>query len=330
MTLALDNRRKAATVLVALGPDRAASFLRNLDEREIQDLMAEVASIGPMADTEVAAVLREVAEEVVGRRIAAQGGVGYARDLLERVLGPARADEVAQRIDPSRRPFQYLASADPEVVAQVLAPEPPSSIALALAHIDATPAAKILVFLPPEVRAEVAMRVAALQHTLPDVVAAVDADLSRRLTPLLQQDVNEVQGLDLLIGILGRASKATEKELLEAIDGQDADLAARIRDALFTFDDIVRLDDRSIQQVLKSVDTRDLATSMKTAPRAVSECILRNLSERARDNLVEEIEFLKGLRPSDIDEARARIVRAIRTLEDAGTISIERPDAEDA
>ena len=141
---------------------------------------------------------------------------------------------------------------------------------------------------------------------------------------MLEERTRRIEGLSVLVGILNRGSRETEKDVLESIELSDPDLAGRIRDALFIFDDVARLDDRAIQQLLKSVDSRDLSVAMKGAGETVTACILRNLSERARENLVEEIEFLKGLRQTEIEEARTRIVRAVRTLEEAGTITIER------
>jgi flagellar motor switch protein FliG len=262
---------------------------------------------------------------MVGRRLAAEGGVGYAQELLDRVLGSERAAAVMSRIDPQHtRPFAYLALADPDVVARVLAPEPPSSIALALAHLEADDAARLLVRLPADTRAQVAIRLASMEHLHPDVVAEVDADFAARLTPMLRQPHRPVNGITTLVELLNRANRDAGRELLDAIGDQDPDLAARIRDALFVFDDIARLDDRSIQQVLRSVDTRDLSFAMKGAREDVSDAILRNLSERARENLLEEIEFLKGVKATDINDARTRIVRAVVALEEAGTITIER------
>ena len=321
------NRRKAATVLVALGPERAAELLRGFDEDEVKDLASEVADIGHLPPEQVVKTLTELAQELVGRRLAAEGGISYASGLLERVLGKERAAELAEQIDPTKvRAFAFLGASAPEIVATVLAPEPPSSIALALAHLETKAASRILRFLPTDVRGEVAVRIACMEHAHAEVVAEVDADFRRRLLPLLEQRVTEIPGIGTLVEMLNQGNRETEREVLEAIEEVDPELATRLRDALFTFDDIGRLDDRAIQQVLKSVDTRDLATAMKNAPEELTAKILGNLSERARENLVEEIEFLKNVRASDIAEAQNRVVRAVRALEEVGTITIERGD----
>jgi flagellar motor switch protein FliG len=323
--MALANRQKAAAVLVALGPDRATALLRNLDEATVADIATEVAAIGALPAREANALLRDVAQEIVGRRVAATGGPGYARDLLERVLGADRAGELSRRLgDTRRQPFNWLAGAEAPVIARALVPEPPATIALALAHLEPPAAAAILVELPGDIRGDVATRIAALERVHPDVLAEVDADLETRLRPLLEERTKRIEGLSVLVGILNNGTREVEKDVLETIELADPSLAGRIRDALFIFDDIARLDDRAIQMLLKSVESRDLAVAMKGAGETVTACILRNLSERARENLLEEIEFLKGLRPGEIEEARTRIVRAVRTLEEAGTITIER------
>jgi len=326
MTLALANRQKAAAVLVALGPERASLLLRNLDEDMISDLASEVAAIGQLPAGQSTSLLRDVAQEIVSRRMVAEGGPGYARDLLERVLGPERGAELSRRLTSAghREPFVWLAGAEPTVAARALLPEQPATVALALAHLEPEAAAGILVELPAETRVDVATRIASLEHVHPEVLAEVDADLEARLRPMLEERTRRIEGLSVLVGILNRGSRETEKDVLESIELSEPDLAGRIRNALFIFDDVARLDDRAIQQLLKSVDSRDLSVAMKGAGETVTACILRNLSERARENLVEEIEFLKGLRQTEIEEARTRIVRAVRTLEEAGTITIER------
>ena len=324
MSLALANRQKAAAVLVALGPERATSLLRTLDEADVSALAAEVAALGTLPAHEASSLLQDVAQEIVGRRMIATGGPVYAKDLLARVLGEERASQISSRITNVRRPFTWLAAAEPVVAARALSPEPPATLALALAHLEAEVAAAILVELPANLQGDVATRVAALERVHPEVVAEVDADLEQRLRPLLEERTTRIEGLQVLVGILNQGSRETERHVLESIELTDPEMANRLRDALFIFDDIARLDDRAIQQLLKSIDSKDLSVAMKDAGEKVTSCILRNLSERARENLLEEIEFLKNVRPSDIEEARKRCVRAVRVLEEAGTITIER------
>jgi flagellar motor switch protein FliG len=326
-----DQRRKVASVLVALGPDRASKLLRGLPPEMVEDLAQETAQVENLSADEVKAVLTEFAQELVARRLMAEGGWQYTVELLTKTLGPERAQELANRLDPTRnRRFTYLADASPTVAAMALAAEPSSLVALALAHLEPAQAAKILKALPADKQADVAVRLAGLEHVHADVVGELDADFRTRLVPLLEQPVAAFEGVDLLVDLLHSSSQETEKMVLDRIRQRDAKLADRVRDALFTFSDIVRLDDRGVQEVLKSVDTRDLAVALKEAEDDVAERIFRNLSERARENLQDEIEFLRGLRRKDILEAQKRIVDVIRTLESDGSIQIEREDGDEA
>lgn len=325
-----EARRKVASVLVALGPDRASKLLRGLPPEVVEDLAQETAQVEHLSPEEVKSVLTEFAQELVARRLMAEGGWQYTVELLTKTLGHERAQELANRLDPTRnRRFTYLADADPSVAAMVLAEEPSSLVALALAHLESVQAAKILKAFPADKQADVAVRLAGLEHVHADVVGELDADFRTRLVPLLDQPVAAFEGVDLLVEVLHSSSQETEKMVLDRIRQRDAKLAERVRDALFTFADITRLDDRGVQQVLKSVDTRDLAVALKESEEEVAEQIFRNLSERARENLRDEIEFLRGLRKRDILEAQKRIVDVIRALEADGSIMIERESGDD-
>ncbi|MEZ5266827.1 MAG: flagellar motor switch protein FliG [Acidimicrobiia bacterium] len=325
-----EQRRKVASVLVALGPERAAKLLKGMPPELVEDLAQETASIETLSPSEVKSVLTDFAQELVARRLMAEGGLPYTIDLLTRTLGAERAAELADRLDPERnRRFGYLADAAPELAAMVLAAEPSSLIALALAHLEPVQAAKILKALPSDKQADVAVRLAGLEHVHADVVGELDDDFRTRLVPLLNQPISAFEGVDLLVEVLHSSSQATEKAVLDRIRERDKDLADKVRDALFTFADIKRLDDRGVQEVLKVVDTRDLAVALKEAEDDVAERIFRNLSERARENLQDEIEFLRGIRKRDIIEAQKRIIEVIRSLESSGSLTIERESGDD-
>ncbi|HVT77161.1 MAG TPA: flagellar motor switch protein FliG, partial [Acidimicrobiales bacterium] len=266
------------------------------------------------------------------RRMAAAGGVRYAHDLLSRAMGDERAARLMEVIEGERtgQPFHYFATASPELVARALVGESPASAALALAHVPSEFAARVLGKMSPEAGAELALRLATLEQTHPDVIREVDEDFSTRLAPLLETKTQQIPGMARLVDMLNLASRDTERELMQSIAAADPALAERIREALFVFDDVARLDDRAIQQVLKGVDSKDLATALKNAGAEVTEAIMRNLSERARTNLQEEIEFLKNVRGSDIQEARTKVVKIVRALEEEGTIIIQRGGSDDA
>jgi len=323
--MAVSNRRKAALALVAMGPERAAETLRALPEHVVVELLAEVNAVGAVDASVAQTVLSELAEGVSERSTVGSGGSAYSSELLRRTVGDSRAAQISQGLEAgAHRPFAYFEQADPEDVARVLADESPSTIALVIAHVEATMGAAIFGNLGVELRAEVGLRLAQLQTIHQSVVAQVDDNLRTRLAPLLKQPTVEVPGLELLVEVVNNSTSELERSLLAAMTERDPDLAMRVREALFVFDDVIRLDDRAIQEVLKSIDTRVLAIALKDAAEELAERFFRNLSERARANLQEEIEYLSGVKPTDIKDARKQVVAVIRQLEEEGVITIER------
>jgi flagellar motor switch protein FliG len=330
MTTTAPSRRKAALALVALGPERAAEVLKTFPEGEVVELAAEMASIGALNATDARLVLQEVATSLQDDNRVAAGGPAFAQTVLDRAFGAVQAADYSRRANESTgRPFAYLEQGSPVDVARAIAGEPAGIVTLALAHLPVERGSAILSALDPGVRAEVALRLAELRAVHSSVISIVDADLRVRVAPLLDQPVVVFDGLDLLAQIVGGSSQAVEKQLLTDMAARDAEAAERVREVLFVFDDIVRLNDRGVQELLKNVDTRQLAVALKGADADVQETVFRNLSERARENLRDEIEILQGLRPSDIRDARKAVVAIVRQLEEAGTIIIERSGGDD-
>jgi flagellar motor switch protein FliG len=330
MTTTAPSRRKAALALVALGPERAAEVLKTFPEGEVVELAAEMANIGALNASDARQVLQEVATSLQDDNRVAAGGPAFAQTVLDRAFGAVQAADYSRRANESTgRPFAYLEQGSPVDVARAIAGEPAGIVTLALAHLPVERGSAILSALDPDVRAEVALRLAELRAVHSSVISIVDADLRVRVAPLLDQPVVVFDGLDLLAQIVGGSSQAVEKQLLTDMAARDAEAAERVREVLFVFDDIVRLNDRGVQELLKNVDTRQLAVALKGADADVQETVFRNLSERARENLRDEIEILQGLRPSDIRDARKAVVAIVRQLEEAGTISIERSGADD-
>lgn len=324
-----ENRARIAEVLVALGPERAATLLRQFPPDEVQAILADVAAIGQLNQERTNSVLQGFLRELV-RRQAVTGGMDFAVGLLEKLFGADQAAQIAQAIDPrTNQPFTWMLDAPTDVVARSLSEEPPATVALALAHLEPTAAARILKALPDDRRPAVAIRMATLDAVAPDVVARIDLSLRERLSHLLHQEVQEVHGMDLLIEILNQSTGKMQKALLESIRERDEQLAGRIQEAMFVFDDIVRLDDRAIQEVLKSIDTMDLALALHSAGSEIRDRMLRNLSERARDSLLEEIDYLTNPKAADVKAAKSRIVQTIRALEESGAIEIARPADDD-
>jgi flagellar motor switch protein FliG len=330
MTTTAPSRRKAALALVALGPERAAEVLKTFPEGEVVELAAEMANIGALNASDARQVLQEVATSLQDDNRVAAGGPAFAQTVLDRAFGAVQAADYSRRANESTgRPFAYLEQGSPVDVARAIAGEPAGIVTLALAHLPVERGSAILSALDPGVRAEVALRLAELRAVHSSVISIVDADLRVRVAPLLDQPVVVFDGLDLLAQIVGGSSQAVEKQLLTDMAARDAEAAERVREVLFVFDDIVRLNDRGVQELLKNVDTRQLAVALKGADADVQETVFRNLSERARENLRDEIEILQGLRPSDIRDARKAVVAIVRQLEEAGTITIERSGADD-
>jgi flagellar motor switch protein FliG len=333
MTLAYESRsgtgrRKAAIALVALGAERAASLLRDLPEEDVRGLAAEVAALGPVAPEEVRATLRELHVGLSDVRHLPPPGTRFARDLLVRALGEERGDLVAAEVEAPGQ-FSWLAEADSHQAAQALSVEPPGVVALALAHLPARAAARILTRLPEAMRIEVASRIANLSTVHPDTVAEVDAALRARVGGVLVAEVVPVAGPGVLAEILSFSGRDAEKAVLAELTKTAAELAEEVRAALFTFDDVAQLDAKALQALLKGVETRQLAVALKNADEQVLSKILANLSERAREGLLEEIDLLTSVRGSEVEAARKAIVQTAKQLEEEGVLVISRPDEDE-
>lgn len=323
-----DSQMRAALTLVALGSDRAANVLRALPEDVAMKLVREIEQLGPVDATTAQQVLATVADELKHKTVIGQGGPAYSLELTRRAFGAERADAIgAARASEIR--FVFLARAEAADVARVLSSEPLSVVALVLAHLEPAVAAGVIARFPTTTMAEVSMRIAQLRPVHETVITLVEEDLRMRLGPLLGQRIARFDGLQLLAQLMNNSTKELEQELLGSMRDRDPSLADQLREMLFVFEDIARLADRGVQELLKAVDTRVLSVAMKSAPEIVTDKFFKNMSERARENLREEIEFLRGVKPSDIRDAQKSIVGIVRQLEAAGSIVIERAGGED-
>lgn len=328
----LPGLRKAAILLVQLGQDKASRVLAELREGEMEELVAEIARLQTVESDIADSVLSEFFEMAVARKYVAQGGLSFARDLLEDSLGSERAREVMGRLEASisELPFQFLRRTDARQLLSFLQDEHPQTIALVLAHLSADQASLVLSNLQPMLQADVAHRIAVMDRTSPDIVRKVETILQRRMSSVLQPtDLSTVGGLEPLIEIINRSDRATERMILDGLEGRDPELAEQVRAHMFMFEDIIGLDDRSVQAVLREVDTAELATALKGVRPDVRDKVLKNLSERAAENLNEEIELLGPVRVSVVEEAQAKVVRVIRRLEESGQIVVRRGDDDD-
>ncbi len=325
-TTSMTGLRKAAILLVRMGKEYSTRVLAGLSEGEVEELSAEIARLGKLEPDVVGDVIDEFYAMATTKHAGA-GGLQYARELLEASLGIERAQLILDRLQASMTdmPFNFLSHADPRQLLSYVQHEHPQTIALVLAHIPSALASSILGGLPPDVQSDVAHRIAVMDRTSPDVIRQVEQALQRKLSTVLQPDeLSTVGGLEPLVDIINRSDRTTERLILEALEARNPEIAEEIRRRMFMFEDIVNLDDRSVQLVLRQVEPADLATALKGVNEAVRDKVTGNLSERGRENLLEEIDLLGPVKVKMVEESQQKIVSVIRSLEDSGQIEIQR------
>jgi flagellar motor switch protein FliG len=323
----LPGLRKAAVFLAQMGKDEAGVLLAKLRPREVESLTRELMRLNTVEPEDVDAVLLEFHQMMTAQRFIGRGGVDFAREILAAGLGEDKADGILQRLNVvyTEVPFASLRNADVRQLVTFLKDEHPQVIALVLAHLSAAQSAEVLSGFAPEQQAEVAHRIATMDRTSPEMVRLVEEELQRRMGSLLaNQDMTTVGGVETLVEIINRSPRPTERSILEWLDSTDPELAEQVRSQMFVFEDIVTIDDRSLQQVLREVEANDLATALKGVRPDVRDKVVRNLSERAAENLSEEIELLGPVRTRTVEEAQAKVVGIIRTLEEQGVLTLAR------
>lgn len=322
----LSGKQKAANFLIFLGPEKSAKIFKHLNESEIEELTLEIANVRKITRDRVDDVFREFYEMALANQYIAQGGIEYAKELLEKALGPQKAVEILSRISASLqvRPFDFARKTEPAQLLNFIQAEHPQTIALVLAYLEPEKASIILSALPPDKQSDVARRIALMDTTSPDAIKEVERVLERKLSSVIPHEVTSAGGVKSLVEILNRVDRATEKTILEALEVQDPELAEEVKRLMFVFEDIVTMDDRSVQRVLREVESHDLALALKGASDEVATKIFNNMSKRAGEMLREDIQFMGPVRLRDVEEAQQRIVNIIRKLEDAGEIVIAR------
>ena len=323
---AITGRQKAAILMVTLGPELSANIYKHLREEEIEDLTLEIANIRRVEPEAKEAVLSEFKEIALAQEYITSGGIEYARELLDKAFGTAKAEEIIRRLTASLqvRPFDFARRADPSQLFNFIQSEHPQTISLIMAYLQPEQAATILSALSPERQAEVARRLATMDRTNPEVLGEVESVLEKRLANFINQDSTSAGGIQATVEVLNRVDRTTEKTIMESLEDTDPELAETIKKRMFVFEDIVILDDRSIQRVIREVDSKDWALSLKASNEAVKERVFKNMSQRAATMLKEEISYLGPVRLRDVEEAQQRIVGIIRKLEDAGEIVVGR------
>ena len=322
----LSGRQKAAVVLISLGTEKAASILQHLSEREVESLSAEVAALWRVRPETSAAVLSEVADRLQAHDMLGVGGPEYAREVLEHLLGPERAEEIMGTLttNTDKSPFEFLRRTPPEQVCAFLKDESPQTIALVVASVHSSLAARVLAELPPALQAEVALRIATMSETNPDVIRDIEQGLRQKLANVVAQEFSAAGGVDALADILNRAGRSTERNVVGAISDRDQQLAEEIRSRLFTFEDLVVLEDRDLQLVLREVDQKELQLALRWVDQVVVEKVLSNMSQRGAEMLREDMEASPPQRKAVVEEAQGKIVAAVRRLEDAGALVLRR------
>src|SRR3954447_14026785 len=327
MTTELSGLTKTAVLLVGMGREHAAKVLAEMRESEVEEITAEIMRLRDIDGETAKVVFTEFHGIAQAKSFMGQGGMDFAKELLAASMGEEKAAELMHRLSAAfaELPFQFLHRADPRQLLSFLQDEHPQTIALVLAHMSADQASTVLGGLAPELQADVAHRIAVMDRTSPEVVKQVEQMLERKLSSVLQpSDMSTVGGLQPLVDIINRADRATERLILEGLEGKDRELAEEVRSRMFMFEDIVSLDDKAVQLVLRQVETADLATALKGVRDEVRLKIMKNLSERAAENLADEIEMLGPVRLKQVEESQVKVVQAIRQLEESGQITVRR------
>ena len=322
----LTGLQKAAVLLIALGPEKSALVFKHLKEDEIEDLTLEIANTRSISPQVKESVINEFYEICLAQQYIAEGGIGYAKELLDKALGSEKALDVIGKLTASLqvKPFEFVRKTDATQLLSFIQDEHPQTIALILSYLSVSQSSMIISALSPERQADVAKRIATMDRTSPDVIKEVERVLESKLANLVNQDYTIIGGVDQVVEILNSVDRGTEKHIMEILEIEDPELADEIRKKMFVFEDVLLLDDRAIQRVLRDVDNSDLGLALKGTSEEVQNAIFNNLSKRLATMIKEDMEFMGPVRMKDVEEAQQKIVNIIRKLEDSAEIVISR------
>ncbi|MEB3101166.1 flagellar motor switch protein FliG [Ferviditalea candida] len=327
----LTGRQKAAILLITLGPEISAQIFKHLHDDEIEQLTLEIANVRKVDSSERESILNEFHQICLAQEYISQGGITYAKEILDRALGSQRAVDILNRLTATLqvRPFDFARKADPAQILNFIQNENPQTIALVLSYLQPDQSAVILSSLPQEIQADVAKRIALMDSTLPEVITQVERILEQKLSATVTQDYTSAGGIESIVQILNGVDRGTERTILDSLEIQDPELAEEIKKRMFVFEDIVNLDNRSIQRIIRDIENADLQLALKVASDEVRESIFRNMSKRMAETFKEEMEYMGPVRLRDVEEAQTRIVSTIRRLEESGEIIIARGGGDD-
>ncbi len=322
----LSGVQKAAILLIVLGPERSSEIFKHLKEEEIEELTLEIANTRSVSPSVKDSIINEFYEVCLAQQYIAEGGINYAKELLEKAYGSEKALDVIGRLTASLqvKPFEFVRKTDASQLLNFIQDEHPQTIALVLSYLSTQQAAMIIAALPPDRQADVARRIAVMDRTSPDVIKEVERVLETKLASLVNQDYTIIGGVDAVVDILNTVDRGTEKHIVETLEIEEPELADEIRKKMFVFEDILLLDNRAIQRVLRDVDNNDLAMALKGANEQVQNACLSNLSSRLAAMIKEDMEYMGPVRMKDVEEAQQKIVNIIRKLEDSAEIVISR------
>ncbi|WP_068672396.1 flagellar motor switch protein FliG [Oceanobacillus sp. Castelsardo] len=327
----LTGKQKAAILLIALGPEVSAQVYKYLTDEEIERLSLEISSVKKVEPNVKEDIIEQFHQIVVAQDYITQGGIGYAKTVLEKAFGKQEASNIINRLTSSLqvRPFDFARKADPQQLLNYIQGEHPQTIALVLSYLDAEQSGQILSALPQEMQADVARRIATMDSTSPEIISQVEQVLERNLSSTITEDFTQTGGIQAVVEVLNEVDRSTEKTILDALETQDPELVDEIKKRMFIFEDIVILDNRAIQRVIREVENEDLRLALKVSSEEVKNLIFTNMSQRMAETFKEEMEYMGPVRLLDVEEAQTRIVSTIRKLEDIGEIVIARGGGDD-
>lgn len=327
----LSGKEKVAVFLISIGPEVSAEVLKHMKEEEIEEVSFELAR-ADLVDPETRdMILMEFQELMMAQDFIISGGIDYARDVLEKALGTQRAIDIINRLTSSlqTKPFDFIRRTDPTHLVNFIQNEHPQTIALILSYLDPQKAATILAALNTDLQADIMRRIATMDRTSPEILREVERVLERKLSTLSSEDFTSAGGIDTVVAIINNADRTTERNIIETLEEDDPDLAEEIKKKMFVFEDIITLDDKSIQKVMRNVDNNDLSKALKSVDPEVQDKIFRNMSKRAAQMLRDDMEFMGPVRLKEVEEAQQKIVSVIRKLEEQGEIVVARGSDDD-
>ena len=327
----MTNSQKVATLLIALGPGTATELLKNIpDDELIEQITIDIANLNKIPPEILDDVLEEFYSYFQASNLISRGGADYAKKILGEAYGDEKAGAVLEKLANSRdNPFQFFNEADPAQLATSLQHENPQLTALVLAYLKPDKAAAIISNLPEKIQTVVAVKIAEMDKTNPEILKEIEKIIETKFSSVVAQDFSKAGGVEALADILNRTDRSAEKRIMETLENKDIDMAERVRELMFVFEDIIKLDDRSVQRILREIETKDLTLALKGANDDVKDKIFKNMSERASVMLKDDMEYMGPVRSKEVQEAQTTVVAIIRALEATGEIIITREGMED-